>query len=60
MKQVLLYFKKKPTLIEYAAFNGSIQIFQYLKMNKVELNEELWSYAIHSGNAQIIHLLEEN
>ena len=48
------------TLIEYAAFFGSIQIFQYLILNKVKLNQSLWIYAIHGKNAQIIHLLEEN
>ena len=50
---------KNPTLIEYATFFGSIQIFQYLRFNQVELTESLWLYAIHSKNAEIIHLLEE-
>ena len=48
-----------PNLIEYAVFNGSIQIFQYLKFNNVDLKSSLWLYAIHSKNAEIIHLLEE-
>ena len=51
---------KNPTLIEYAAFFGSIQIFQYMKFNHVELPSSLWLYAIHSKNAELIHLLEEN
>ena len=46
------------TLIEYSAFFGSIQIFQFLKMNKVNLKPSLWLYAIHSNNAELIHLLE--
>ena len=46
-------------LIEYAAFFGSIQIFQYLRLNDVELQPSLWSYAIHSNNAEMIHLLEQ-
>lgn len=33
--------KHNPTLIEYAAFFGSIQIFQYLLMNNVEINSNL-------------------
>ena len=49
-----------PTLIEYATFYGSIQIFQYLRLNNVELKESLWYYAIHGNNPEIIHLLEEN
>ena len=47
-------------LIEYSAFYGSIQIFQYLKMNGVNLTPSLWIYAIHGKNPDIIHLLEEN
>ena len=48
------------TLIEYAAFYGSIQIFQYLKMNNVNLTPSLWLYSIHGNNPELIHLLEEN
>ncbi|KAK8840556.1 hypothetical protein M9Y10_030765 [Tritrichomonas musculus] len=48
-----------PTLIEYAAFFGSVQIFQYLRLNGAEITESLWLYAIHSNNADLIHLLEE-
>ena len=51
---------KEPTLIEYAAFFGSIQIIQYLKYNQVPLTPSLWLYAIHSNNADLIHFLEEN
>ena len=50
---------KNTTLIEYAAFYGSIQIFQYLRMNKVELTSSLPFYAIHSNNPEMIHLIEE-
>lgn len=52
--------KKSISIIEYASFFGSIQIFQYLIMNKVELKPSLWLYAIHSQNAELISLLEEN
>lgn len=48
------------TLIEYAAFKGSIQIFNYLKNNGVEMTPSLWYYSIHGNNTEIIHLLEEN
>ena len=57
---VFLLKKPKTTLIEYAAFFGSIQIFQYLKIRNVELTPSLWLYAIHSKNAEMINLLEEN
>ena len=52
--------KKDAALIEYSAFFGSIQIFQYLLKNKVEMKSDLWSYAIHGRNPEIIFLLEEN
>ena len=48
------------TLIEYAAFFGSIQIFQYLQMNGVELTQSLWLFVIHGQNPELIHRLEEN
>ena len=47
------------TLIEYAAFFGSIQIFKYLKLNGAKLKPTLWLYAIHGRNSEIIHILEE-
>ena len=49
-----------PTLIEYAAFYGSIKIFQYLKFNEVEITPTVWKFAIHSRSAEMIHLLESN
>lgn len=52
--------EKTPKLIEYAAFNGSIQIFNYLKMNGVELNSNLWNYAVHSNNAEILSIIENS
>ena len=48
------------SLIEYSAFYGSIQIFQYLILNNAELTSSLWLFSIHGKNAEIIHLLEEN
>lgn len=49
-----------PTIIEYAAFYGSIKIFQYLKFNEVEITPTVWKFAIHSKSAEMIHLLETN
>ena len=50
----------KTTLIEYAAFFGSTQVFKYLYKNDVELTSSLWIYAIHSNNPEMIQLLEDN
>ena len=52
-------FNNRPTLIEYAAFFGSIQIIEYLHENKIELGPSLLSYAIHSNNLEMINLFEE-
>ena len=56
----LLIGGKEPTLIEYSSFFGSIQIFQFLLLNNVNLNSSLWKYSIHGRNPEIIHLLEDN
>ncbi|KAK8865391.1 hypothetical protein M9Y10_010936 [Tritrichomonas musculus] len=53
-------YKNDNTLIAYAAFFGSIQIFRYLLLNGVNLNKNTWNYAVHGGNGEIIHLIEEN
>ena len=46
-------------LIEYAAFFGSIQIFNYLYKNGAMLTQSLWLYAIHGNNPEIINVLKE-
>lgn len=56
----LLYPYKNATLIDYAVFYGSIQITKYLLLNNIELNSKSWIYAVHSDNAEMIYLLEEN
>ena len=50
-------FSNKLTLIEYAAFFGSIQIFKYLYLNGVELKQSLWFYSIHGDHPEIIQTL---
>ena len=49
-----------PTLIEYAAFFGSIQIFKYLYLNKAEISSKIWNYSIHGYNPELINFLEIN
>lgn len=34
-------------MIEYSAFYGSIKIFRHLILKNVEMNQELFLYAIH-------------
>ena len=58
--KTFLIDNENTSLIEYSAFFGSIQIFQYLMTNNAELKPSLWLYAIHSQNAEIIMLLESN
>ena len=52
--------ENETSLIEYSAFYGSIQIFNYLYINNVKITSKLWLYAIHGANHQIIRLLEED
>ena len=52
--------KNSINLIEYTAFFGSIKIFKYLLKNGVNLTSNIWLYAVHSNNAELIHLIEEN
>lgn len=51
--------KQDVSLIEYAAFFGSMQIIQYLLINGITLPPSSWKCAIHSQNADLIHFLEE-
>lgn len=55
-----LLLKNIPTLIQYSAFYGSIQIFRFLIHNEIELTPSIWPYAIHGRNPELIHLIEEN
>ncbi|KAK8871286.1 hypothetical protein M9Y10_007004 [Tritrichomonas musculus] len=58
---LFLMKQKKVSLIEYAAFFGSIEIIKYMKINgDVELTPSMWLYAIHSQNAELIKYLEDN
>lgn len=50
----------KITLIDYAAFFGSIKIFNYLYQSNVEIKPSLLIYSIHSNNLQLIHFLWQN
>ncbi|KAK8891517.1 hypothetical protein M9Y10_028729 [Tritrichomonas musculus] len=59
-KSVEIIYTFSISLIEYAAFFGSIQIFKYLQDNRAPLKKSLWNYAIHGQNPEIIHILEEN
>lgn len=47
------------SLIEYSAFCGSIQIFQYLRLQGAFLGVYLLKFAVHSNNAEMINLVEE-
>ena len=51
---------KNIRLFECYVFFVSIQIFQYLVMNKTKFIPSLCLYAIHSKNAELIYLLESN
>ena len=52
--------KNDARLIEYSAFFGSFQIFNYLYLNGIKLTPSLWLYAVHGMNPEIICFLEEH
>ena len=53
----LFLLKNPPTLIEYSAFFGSVQIFKYLLLNKANYSKSIWTYAVHSNNPELIHYM---
>ena len=62
-----MLIKKKATLIEYSAFFGSRRVLGYLLEHKSDeggaiedCDESLWLFAVCSGSAEVIHLLEEH
>lgn len=46
--------------LDYSAFFGSIKIFKFLLMKKIEMNRFITFFAIAGGNIEIIHLCEQN
>lgn len=49
---------KKPTVLEYAAFFGSYEIFNHLVVQKkAKLQPSIWLYAIHGNNSKILKML---
>ena len=48
------------TLIEYAAYFGSVRIFKYLYSQNVQMKPKLLTYSIHGANMEIFHILEKN
>ena len=48
------------SLIEYAAFCGSYDIFSYLKSQNAEFNSSLWYFAIHGANIELIQSIEND
>ena len=48
------FLYKKTTVI------NSFQIIRYLQFYKVQLNDSLLLYTIHSKNPELVHFLEEN
>ena len=54
-----LAFKISISIIDYAAFFGSIQIFKYLLKSNIRIDKNVWYYAIHGRNVETIHLIED-
>lgn len=52
------YSWQMPSMIEYAAMQGSLDTFKYLLLNGAEITEGLSNFAVRGGNYEIIHILE--
>lgn len=53
-----LLLKNKVYLLEYSAFFGSIQIFNFLKESD-RITSETWIYAVHGNNLEIIKTIQD-
>lgn len=51
---------KKPTFIEYSALFGSVLIFKFLILNEIQMTPNLWLFAIHGENTELIEQLEQS
>lgn len=56
----LFLLKNEASFIEYSAFFGSFNIFQYLYNQNVNTTPSIWIYAIHGSNIEIIQFLENH
>ena len=54
-----LLYKSRATLLDYSAFNGSIQIFNFLRENN-RMSSDTWLFAIHGNNLEIIQSIENH
>lgn len=57
-KDIFNIGKDEITLLEYAAFLGSIQIFKYL-YNLYQKPSSVWNYSAHGNNLNLIQFLEQ-
>ena len=48
------------SMIEYAVFYGSFQIYDYLRFKVDDLKESLWPLSIYSQNLRLIHSFEDD
>lgn len=53
------FAEEAPTLIEYAALFGSVEVFKYLLLNDAQVTSNLPKYAVSGGSYEIIHILEQ-
>lgn len=55
-----LLTRKDTTLIEYAAFKGSIKIFKKILAQGYDIDQSIIKYALYSNNKEIIQLIFNN
>ncbi|OHS99867.1 hypothetical protein TRFO_08164 [Tritrichomonas foetus] len=50
---------KRPSVLEYSAFFGSVNIFKYIYSHNISLSDTLPRFAVAGANSEIIHLCIE-
>lgn len=56
--EISFFLRATTSIIEYAAFYGSLKIFKFLWMNNVSVSDQLREFAVAGGNYDIVHILE--
>ncbi|OHT01640.1 hypothetical protein TRFO_31526 [Tritrichomonas foetus] len=52
--------ERKLSMLDYASYFGSLDIFKYLLLNNAEISQFTPIYAVIGGNSEIMHILEDS
>lgn len=55
----IVFMETFASLIDVAAYCGSVKVFKYLLLNKVPVTTQTIEFSIKGGDSEIIHILEQ-